>query len=129
LIQRGDYRNKGLNPAKLSWVQVPFPVKMVSVTRKLSMIQEHSPDQRCLFQQGNYRNKGHNPENLSCVQDPVKMASVASVTVHQSIHPSTYLRIKHAHAHTFSSLVRIARRTKLRTTTVRKRITNGKRPI
>jgi hypothetical protein len=38
LFQQGDCRNKGHNPGKLSWVQVP--VKMFFVTWKVMMVEE-----------------------------------------------------------------------------------------
>jgi hypothetical protein len=38
LFRRGDYRKRGNDPEKLSWVR--FPVKMFSVARKLSTIEE-----------------------------------------------------------------------------------------
>jgi hypothetical protein len=53
-----DYRNKGRNPEKLSWVWLPVKV----VAQKLSMIEEWHQDQSCFFWQGDYTNKGHNTE-------------------------------------------------------------------
>jgi hypothetical protein len=45
LFQRGDFRNRGQNPEKLSWVR--FPVKMVFVAWKLSMTGEWCQGQNC----------------------------------------------------------------------------------
>jgi hypothetical protein len=45
---------------KFFWVRVP--VRMVSVTRKLSTEDERLQDQSCLFRQEDCRNRGHNPE-------------------------------------------------------------------
>jgi hypothetical protein len=44
-FRKGDYRNKGNNAEKLSWVRVLM--KMVSVAQKLSMIERK--EQNCLF--------------------------------------------------------------------------------
>jgi hypothetical protein len=49
---------------KVSWVRV------ISVARKLSTIEEQCQDQSCLFQWGYYGNKSHNPKNVSCVFSP-----------------------------------------------------------
>jgi hypothetical protein len=38
IFQTGDYRNRGFNPEKLTWVR--FSMKMVSVSQKLSMTEE-----------------------------------------------------------------------------------------
>jgi hypothetical protein len=57
-LLRGEYyRKKEQNPEKLSRVQ--FPVKMVSVARKISTRE----DQSWLFRKGDYRNNSHNTEN------------------------------------------------------------------
>jgi hypothetical protein len=64
----------GHNTDKLSWFQ--FPVKIISVDRKLSMTVEWHQEQSYLFQWGDYRNKGHNLENQPQVRVLVKMASV-----------------------------------------------------
>jgi hypothetical protein len=45
--RRGACRNKGHKPEKLSWVR--FPVKMISVARKLSAIKQHRKDQSICF--------------------------------------------------------------------------------
>jgi hypothetical protein len=71
----GDYRNKGHNPRNLSWVQVP--VKMVSGTQKLGMLEEQHQDQSCLFWWGDYGNRSHKPEKLSWVRVPMRMVFVA----------------------------------------------------
>jgi hypothetical protein len=42
--------DKGHNPENLSWVRVS--VRMVSVARNLSTIEERLQDQSCLFQLG-----------------------------------------------------------------------------
>jgi hypothetical protein len=42
LFRRGDYRNEGQNPEKLSWVRVP--VKIFYVAQKLSMVEEQYQD-------------------------------------------------------------------------------------
>jgi hypothetical protein len=39
LFRRGDYRNKGHSPEKLSWV--PVPLKMYSVNWELIKVDEH----------------------------------------------------------------------------------------
>jgi hypothetical protein len=54
-----------------------FPGEMVSITRKLSTMEEWRQGQTSLFRQWHYKNKGHNPENVSWVRVPVKMVSVA----------------------------------------------------
>jgi hypothetical protein len=56
LFRRGDYRNNGHNPEKLSWVLVP--VKIISVARKLSKIEELRKEQNCLFRRGEERRGG-----------------------------------------------------------------------
>jgi hypothetical protein len=45
LFRLGDYRNNGNNLGKLSWVRVP--VKIVSVVRKLSTIEERRKEHNC----------------------------------------------------------------------------------
>jgi hypothetical protein len=62
LFPRRDNRNKGQNPEKLPWVR--FPVKMVSVARKLSTIEERRQDQNYLFPRGDFESKHHSTEKL-----------------------------------------------------------------
>jgi hypothetical protein len=60
LFRRGDYRNKGHKPEKLSSALVL--VKPFSLPWKLLMAEEHR-DQHGLFRRGDCRNKWRNPEN------------------------------------------------------------------
>jgi hypothetical protein len=59
---------KGQNSEKVFWVRVP--VRVVSVARKLCMIEEQRQNQNCLE---DYRTKSHNPEKLSWVRVPLKI--------------------------------------------------------
>jgi hypothetical protein len=52
-------------------------VKIISVALKLSMTEEWSQDQSCLFRQVYYRNRGHNPEKSVLGSRPNEMVSVA----------------------------------------------------
>jgi hypothetical protein len=61
-FQQGDYKNKGHNLKKLSWIQVS--IKTVSVAQKLSTIEEWRKEQKCLFWQRDYRNYDDKPENV-----------------------------------------------------------------
>jgi hypothetical protein len=63
LFQAADYRNKGHNPNKLTWVRILM--KIVSVAQKLGTTEEWRQDESFFFWRGNYRSKGHNPINLS----------------------------------------------------------------
>jgi hypothetical protein len=74
LFRRGLYINVGYNPENLAWAW--FPVKMVSVARKLRTIEERRQNQRCLFRRRNYKNKDQKSEN-SWVLFPAKMVSAA----------------------------------------------------
>jgi hypothetical protein len=71
---RLDYRNEHDNPEKLLWVR--FPMKMVSVARKLSTVEERRQVQSCLIRRGDYKNKGHDTGKLSWVRVLTKMFSV-----------------------------------------------------
>jgi hypothetical protein len=53
-------------------------MKMVSVARKPSTIEERCQDQSCLFRRGDYKNKGRSTETLSWVR--VLTRRIISVT-------------------------------------------------
>jgi hypothetical protein len=68
-------------------------MKMVSVVRKLSTIEERRQDQSYLFLRGDYRNKGHNPEKLSWVRFPVNMLDLG--VIFSVIFNDTYRIFRH----------------------------------
>jgi hypothetical protein len=59
-IGRGDYRNRGRKPEKQPWVRVP--VKMISLARKLSKIEEQRHDQDVCFGGAITQGKSYNPQ-------------------------------------------------------------------
>lgn len=65
---------KGQVTSKISWVRVP--VRVVSVARKLSSIEERLQDQSCWFRVGQQRKKFHNAENLFQVQVTINIFSL-----------------------------------------------------
>jgi hypothetical protein len=78
-VLAGDSRNEFHNAEELSWVQAQ--VRMVSVARKLSTIEQHR-EQTCLLGRDDYTNKGNNPEKLSWVSSPGESGFYSSKTKH-----------------------------------------------
>jgi hypothetical protein len=83
LFRRGDYRNKGHNHEHLSWVRVL--VKMVSVARKLSTIEERRQYQIRFFRRGYYGNRSHNHEKSVLGSSPSEDGLCRSETKHDKI--------------------------------------------
>jgi hypothetical protein len=58
---------------------VRLPVRVVSVARELSMIQERRQDKNCLLRR-DYRNEGHNPEKSALGSSPGEDSICSSKT-------------------------------------------------
>jgi hypothetical protein len=63
---------KGQNSGKVSWVR--NPARVVSVSWKVSTVEERRQDRRCLSRRGDCRTNGHNPEKVPWVRVPVKIS-------------------------------------------------------
>lgn len=72
-LKPGEY-SRMITLRKMSWDRVP--VRLVSVSRQLSMIEEQCQYQSRLFRAGGYSNKGHDLEN-SWIRVLVRVVSVS----------------------------------------------------